>query len=178
MQATIAIRDVFVSEGTTKKGQPFRLTKLYSTERRYYSTFKADLPKLQDVRKGSAVTLEYSNGDRPNTFSIIKILKVENRQSLAEQGKVFTDRSKGTAELESNKPTSPTITPITIEGFTMEQLGLTNPNTDMYLNNRLAAVKRKVARLYGIKEAEVDQKDGLVVELLAQMRSIEWQNKS
>jgi len=85
---TIAIRNIYVTEGMTKKNQPYKLTKLYSTKREYFSTFKSDLPKLAEVREGSAVTLEYSDDDRPGNFKIIKILSVENRQSLAEQGKI------------------------------------------------------------------------------------------
>lgn len=155
MQTTIAIRDIFVSEGTTKKGQPFRLTKLYSTERRYYSTFKADLPKLQDVQKGSAVTLEYSDGDRPNTFSIIKILKVENRQSLAEQGRL------------PPKSTQPVQVPIKVSEATV-----------MAIEQRIDLTKDIIARKFGIRKEEITPSMELVAEILAQMRSIEWQNKS
>ena len=91
--ATIAIRDKFVSDGTTKQGRPYTLVKLYSTKRDYYETFLANMPRLSEIEQGSEVDVEFSDAGKEHHYKLIKILAVRNRQTVAEKGTADASQS-------------------------------------------------------------------------------------
>lgn len=71
-KTTITINRIYVKEGTTKAGKPYRLTKLLGTDSNYYTTFK---PISESIKEGMELTIETIPTGKPGTFSIAKIIE-------------------------------------------------------------------------------------------------------
>ena len=71
---TIQIKKIYMKEGTTAAGQPYRLTKLLAGGK-YYTTFK---PIPEAIKEGSTVELEYEPTDSPSKYTITHIISVDN----------------------------------------------------------------------------------------------------
>ncbi|MEM3414805.1 MAG: hypothetical protein QW575_04480 [Thermoproteota archaeon] len=74
MEKTIIVKRIYKNTGTTKAGKPYTLTK-FLADGKYYITFK---PVPDDLAEGQSVKIAYEPTEKPDTYTITKIIEYAN----------------------------------------------------------------------------------------------------